>query len=80
MDNIKLPQEWQQEADKRHGTSTHANAESKVAAIHCKLAFMDGSQTMLTSVQKMLISELPNSEVQEPFIKHLLNKLKTIQP
>jgi len=35
---------------------------------------------VLTSVEKMLLAEIPTSKAQEPFIKYLLRNLTTLKP
>jgi hypothetical protein len=75
MDNIKLPDSWVEKAKEYKQDILELEIPENT-----ENDFLNGCQLMLSAVEKMLISEIPNSKAQEPFIKHLLNKLKTIQP
>jgi hypothetical protein len=65
MENIKLTEDWKAEAE-------------KTAEIPGN--YLQGAQAVLTSVEKMLLAEIPTSKAQEPFIRYLLRNLTTLKP
>lgn len=75
---MELNEKWKEQAEIENDKIEYD--ERTTLADEFKNGFIKGAQTYADSVEKMLRDEIPNSKAQEPFIKYLLTKLKSIQP